>query len=570
MSKDGKKSGNLKGGVSSAPTSTPMARHLVGFAISTALLATSFCVALFFGLNQKEAERHTPPPNIPSVNGIRLQATNFTIHLPSQGRVQARALTSINPEVSGRIISIEPSFKEGGFFQPGQKLLTLDNSDYLSGVVKAKATITQLKAKLELEKIGRAGYSNAVAVAKANLEQANVALKLEILERAGYSNALAIARANLAQSEAALKLELARGDAATNNLKRLGKLEKASPLAKYEPQVAEALANTNAKRATLEKAAEDLSKRPAQMEANLIAKIKVAEVNLAEASDNLKRPEQLEAELLAQIRIAESEAKQAARNNARTTIVAPQYHGRITEKRVDIGQVINANTVLATAIATDYAEVRLPISNHRLSYLNVPEQLISTNNTEALNQQPPTVHPNVKLTAKIGVDSHSWQGKIDRTESRYDSASQQLFLIAQVAEPYARKPALRAGLFVRADITGKTLDNVFILPRHAVRRGNQVALAITDGDKKFLTTKEIEILWSDEKVIITRSLEPGDVLITTPIEYATKGDELIVHIDGEATPKSPPFGKGSKGGPMKVKNKSKGKGSGKKKSKPKA
>ncbi len=570
MSVDGKKSGNLKGGVSSAPTSTPMARHLVGFAISTVLLVTSFCVALFFGLNQKETKRHTPPPNIPSVNGIRVQATNFTIHLPSQGRVQARALTSINPEVSGRIISIEPSFKEGGFFQPGQKLLTLDNSDYLSEVVKAKATITQLKAKLELEKIGRAGYSNAVDVAEANLEQANVALKLEILERAGYSNALAIARANLAQSEAALKLELARGDAATNNLKRLGKLGNASPLAKYEPQVAEALANTNAKRATLEKAAEDLSKRPAQMEANLIAKIKVAEVNLAEARENLKRPEQLEAELLAQIRIAESEAKQAARNTDRTTIVAPQYHGRITEKRVDIGQVINANTVLATAIATDYAEVRLPISNHRLSYLNVPEQLVSTNNTEAFKQQPPMVHPAVKLTAKIGVDSHSWQGKIDRAESRYDSASQQLFLIAQVAEPYARKPALRAGLFVRADITGKTLDNVFILPRHAVRRGNQVALAITDGDKKFLTTKTIEILWSDEKVMVTRSLEPGDVLITTPIEYANKGDELIVHIAGEATPKSLPFGKSGKGGPMKGNDKFKGKGSGKKKSKPKA
>ena len=569
MSEDGKKSGNVKGGISSTTTTTPMTRHLFGFAISIVLLATSFCVALFFCLNQKEAKRHTPPPNIPSVNGVRLQATNFIIHLPSQGRVQARALTSINPEVSGRIISIEPSFKEGGFFQPGQKLLTLDNSDYLNGVVKAKATITQLEAKLELEKINRGGYSNAVAVAEANLEQANVALKLEKLERTGYSNAVAIAKANLAQSEAALKLELARGDAATNNLKRLGTLEKASPLAKYEPQVAEAVANTNAKRATLEKAAEDLIKRPAQMEANLIAKIKVAEVNLAEAQENLKRPEQLEAELLAQIRIAESEAKQAARNTDRTTIVAPQYHGRITEKRVDIGQVINASTVLATAIATDYAEVRLPISNHRLSYLNVPEQLVSTNNTEALKQQPPMVHPAVKLTAKIGVDSHSWHGKIDRAESRYDSASQQLFLIAQVAEPYARKPALRAGLFVRADITGKTLDNVFILPRHAVRRGNQVALAINAGDKKFLTTKNIEILWSDEEVMITRSLEPGDVLITTPIEYATKGkkQELIVHIAGEATPKSPPFGKG---GPMKGKGKSKGKGSGKKKSKPKA
>ncbi len=543
----------------------PKARYLVGFIVCALMLGGSYSVARYFWLNQEETERRTPPPKIPLVQGVRLHATNFPIHLPSQGRVQARALTSISPEVAGRIVSIESIFKEGGFFQPGQKLLTLDDADYLNEVVKAKAIIAQLKAKLELEKIERAAFTNAVAVAEANLEQANLALKLEILERSGYSNAVAVAQANFAQSDAALKLELARRDAAIANLKRLGSLEKASPLAKYEPQVAEAMANTNAKRATLDKTLEDLSKRPAQMEANLEAKIKVANVKLTEAREDLKRPAQLEADLLAQIRIAESEARQAERNAKRTVIIAPKYHGRITEKRVDIGQVVNAGAVLATAIATDYAEVRLPISNHRLAYLNVPEQMVSTNNTEALKHQAPITYPAVKLTAQIGADAHTWQGKIDRAESRYDSASQQLFLIAQVPEPYGHQPPLRAGLFVRADITGKTLNNVFILPRHTVRRGNEVALAIKDGNQTILTRKKIEVLWRDEKVMITQSLETGDVLITTPIDYATNGQELLIHVKGEAAPappKRPPFGKGGPG-------KGKGKGPGRKKGQPK-
>ena len=566
----------------SSPNPSQSKRYLVGFAICAIILGASSSIARYYWLNQEEAEKRTPPPTIPLVDGIRLQATNFTVHLPSQGRVQARAVTSINPEVSGRIISIEPDFKEGGFFKPGQKLLTLDNSDYLNAITKTEGSISQLKAKLALEKIGRASITNAFAVAQANLEQAQVALKLQQLERSSYSNAVTVAQANLKQAEANLVLKNAERDAAIANLKRINKLEGASDLAKREPQVAEAKANEQAKRATLEKAIKDKAEKPQQLEADFKAKIKVAEAMLIEARENLRRPAQLEAELLAQIKIAESEADQAQRNSKRTVIIAPQYHGRITEKRVDIGQVVNANTILATAIATDYAEVRLPISNHRLSYMNVPEQLVSTNNTEALNHQAPITYPAVKLTAQIGVDAHTWQGKIDRAESRYDSASQQLFLIAQVPEPYGHQPALRAGLFVRADITGNTLTDVFILPRHTVRRGNEVVLAIKKtGSKKpkkqgasqkysqqkstkkpegpqkkgpskpkathILERKTIEILWRDEKRIITPftkddpdSLQPGDVLITTSIEYATKDQPLIVRIEGEPLPKDKP------------------------------
>jgi hypothetical protein len=186
----------------------------------------------------------------------------------------------------------------------------------------------------------------------------------------------------------------------------------------------------------------------------------------------------------------------------------------------------------------------------------------------------------VTLTKVIGADTNSWQGVIDRAESRYDSASQQLFLIAQVPKPYDYKDhysqhpnsqyPLRAGLFVHADITGKTLSNVFVLPREAVRRGNEVALSIkwhpprafprkqeqntkkppqkgppakVKGKKKnkipdILIRREIVVLWRDKKWIITESLKKDDVLITTPIDYATNGQELDVDVQGEPPPNS--------------------------------
>tara|TARA_Y100000589_G_scaffold311277_1_gene330501 strand:- start:3761 stop:5281 length:1521 start_codon:yes stop_codon:yes gene_type:complete len=465
---------------------TSMMRYLVGVGLCLGIIGISSAVAAYFWFNQTDTEKRTPPPKIPLVEGITLKPTDFVIELPSQGRVQARAISSINPEVTGRILSIEPAFKEGGFFKPGQKLLTLDNSDYLIAITKTEGTLTQLKAKLALEKIERSSLTNAIVLAEANLKQAEANLILRTAER----------------------------DAAIANLKRINQLEGASSLAKKEPQVIEAEANVLAKQASLTKAKRDLLDKPAQMEA----------------------------ELLGQIQVAESEVAQAQKNLKRTIVYAPLYQGRITEKRVDIGQVINPNTVLATAIATDYAEVRLPVSNHRLSYLNIPEQLVSTNNTQALAYQPKIEPPPVKLSAQIGADIYNWQGKIDRAESRYDATSQQLFLIAQVPEPYGRQPALRAGLFVRAKITGKTLENVFKLPRRAVRRGDEVALAVqdkNDANKTIIERKEIEIIWRDEKYVISRLNDPlkaGDILITTPVEYATDGQQLKIAIDG-----NPPF-----------------------------
>jgi multidrug efflux pump subunit AcrA (membrane-fusion protein) len=582
-------------------SSTP--RILTGIGLGVMILTGSSSLAWYFLKNQPETERRNPPRKVTIVNTVTIKPQDFEIHLPSQGRVQARAVTTISPEVTGRVVSIEPSFQEGGFFSPGQKLLTIDNSDYLNSVTKAEAQIDQLKAKLALEKIERASLTNAVSVATANLEQAQVALarekieansfqnafkvaeanldqsrvalKLQILDRSTYSNAVTVAEANLKQAEANLQLNLAEQSAAIANLKRLNKLEGASPLAKREPQVAEAQATSEAQRATLTKAQKDLAEKPRQLEAefqskivvaqeqlkearenlklpkeraaDLQAKIKVAEAELTAARAALKKPAQLEAELLAQIKIAETEAAQAKRDASRTTIHAPEYHGRITEKRVDIGQVVNIGTVLATAIATDFAEVRLPLSNQRLAYLNIPEPLVSTNNTEALRDQPATPRPPVTLTWEHGNSSVTRNGFIDRAESRYDTTSQQLFLIAQVAEPYRIQPALRAGLFVRADITANTLPNVFVLKRHWVRPGNEVALLVERDKVKILERIPITVKWQDENVIVIEvddnDLKAGDKVITTPIDYATNGQQL--REAGDPLPGPPPgSGKG--------------------------
>ena len=61
----------------------------------------------------------------------------------------------------------------------------------------------------------------------------------------------------------------------------------------------------------------------------------------------------------------------AQRDLERAEIVAP-YPGRVRQKSVDIGQFIRVGDAVATIYAVDVAEVRLPLPDEQLAYLDLP------------------------------------------------------------------------------------------------------------------------------------------------------------------------------------------------------
>ena len=83
----------------------------------------------------------------------------------------------------------------------------------------------------------------------------------------------------------------------------------------------------------------------------------------------LRKPQLAEAE--ARLQSAEADLEESRRNLAKTSIVAP-YDGLVSSKSVDIGQFVNPGTVLAETFAVDYAEVRLPIPETKLAFLDLP------------------------------------------------------------------------------------------------------------------------------------------------------------------------------------------------------
>jgi len=88
------------------------------------------------------------------------------------------------------------------------------------------------------------------------------------------------------------------------------------------------------------------------------------------AKDLYLRLPQLE-EATARLESAEADLEQANNDLAKTVIVAP-YDGLVSAKNTDIGQFVTTGSSVAETFAVDYAEVRLPIPESKISFLDLP------------------------------------------------------------------------------------------------------------------------------------------------------------------------------------------------------
>ncbi len=214
---------------------------------------------------------------------------------------------------------------------------------------------------------------------------------------------------------------------------------------------------------------------------------------------------------------AEALLKQARLDQQRTHIVAP-YAGRILEQQVDIGQYVSPGTLLAKIYAVDYAEIRLPLSNQQLQFINVPELYRG-------QDQKNLILPEVSIIANMGLKRYQWIGLIVRAEGAYDTRNRRLSLVAQIDNPYAKnaenRPPLKVGQFVEAEIEGKLLKNVFVIPADAIKNSAQVMIV---DEQSQLNIRQIDIIWRDADVAIVRTgLQEGEWLAITPVQYAVNG-----------------------------------------------
>jgi len=291
--------------------------------------------------------------------------------------------------------------------------------------------------------------------------------------------------------------------------------------ADYEVALESARAAVARSRSEHERAAKELERQ------KRLAKRSVAS---AARFDDAVNAEQIAA---AALREANAKLERAELDLARTQIVAP-FAGRVREESVDVGEFVTRGTPIAKIYAVDYAEVRLPIPDTELGFVDLP--MLYRGDT-------PEAGPEVRLRARFAGREETWSGHVVRTEGEIDPRSRMVNVVVQVPDPYGRteaggagaaspagkgseRPPLAVGLFVDAEIRGRRVENAVVLPRSALREGNRVLVVDADQRMRF---RDVEVLRSErENVVIGGGLARGEEVVVSPLAAAVEGMKVRV------------------------------------------
>ncbi|MDE3274309.1 efflux RND transporter periplasmic adaptor subunit [Pseudoalteromonas sp. G4] len=371
------------------------------------LIAAGIIVSLIFK-NPPTTKRFGGAKQAQLVVDIKtIHESPYRVNVASYGIVKPRTQSVLVAQVSGEISFISESLRDGGFFEKGQVLLSIDERDYRSEVK--------------------------------------------------------IAEASLLSAKQALFEEQARGKQALADWQRLGSGDAPSDLVLRKPQLAAQEANVLSAQAKLEKA-------------------------------------QLALE--------------------RTKIVAP-FSGRVLKKHVDIGQVVSNNTQLAEIFATDTVEIRLPINNKDLAFIDLPEVYQSGEKTNQNSQ--------VTFNSDL-IGEQVWHGTLVRTEGAINDASQQLYVVAQIEDPYSTpvtgQNPVKIGQYVNATITGREIPNALVIPNNAIYQGSYVYVLNNENQ---LMRKDITLAWQGEtESLVSKGLEADSRLVVTPLGQVSSGTKVAV------------------------------------------
>ena len=113
-----------------------------------------------------------------------------------------------------------------------------------------------------------------------------------------------------------------------------------------------------------------------------------------------------------------------------------------------------------------------------------------------------------------------------------------LNVVARVEDPYGRhgnkhERALSVGLFVEAEILGRSANNVFIVPRAALRGRNTVKLV---DEESRLRLRQVTILrMENDHAVISDGLKAGEWACISPLD--TPVDGMLVRTESKTASK---------------------------------
>ncbi len=202
---------------------------------------------------------------------------------------------------------------------------------------------------------------------------------------------------------------------------------------------------------------------------------------------------------------------------ARTEISVP-FDGRVREKNIGIAQYVTTGSGLGRVFSTATVEIRLPLTDAQLAELSLPMGFMA----DAGNA------PVVQFKAMVGRHEHFWIGHIVRINASVDQQTRLIYATAEVEDPYGAGAddgaPIAVGMFVSAEIAGVTSQPALVLPRMVLRSADKVYVI---NDENRLEIRTVKVLSTTEDIVlVTSGVEPGDKVVTSTIPAAVNGMEV--------------------------------------------
>ena len=215
----------------------------------------------------------------------------------------------------------------------------------------------------------------------------------------------------------------------------------------------------------------------------------------------------------ADVAAAEATVEKAMLDLERTRIFAP-FNAIVRSKSVDIGSQVTPQVPLAELAGTDVYWVQASVPLDRLPWIRIPRRAGETGSVAGV----------------YCASGHRMQGTVLRLMGDLTRQGRMARLLIAVRDPLHLKGGGRKDLpllideYVRVEIQGPLLEDVFVLPRTALRDNLTVWLVNDEGR---LEIRRVSPVWRDARsVVLKDGLSAGERLVVSDLATPVAGMQL--------------------------------------------
>ncbi|MHC4587132.1 MAG: efflux RND transporter periplasmic adaptor subunit, partial [Planctomycetota bacterium] len=125
---------------------------LIQLLLVVVIVIVGVLVAVVLIKLKKPPQRQEQIVLAPLVKVEHLDRRDIQMMIRGYGTVNPRLEVEIVPQVSGKVVWVNPQFKAGGFIRRGELILKIDPRDYELSLRQANAAVAEAQVMLDLEK----------------------------------------------------------------------------------------------------------------------------------------------------------------------------------------------------------------------------------------------------------------------------------------------------------------------------------------------------------------------------------------------------------------------------------